>query len=48
MKMEQSVLDEKSPFKILGLTFSCKLDGGFKLGLTLPILLKLPPRKFEP
>ena len=43
MKMGQSVLEEKSSFKMLGLTFSSKLDWG----LTLSLLLKLPPRKLE-
>ena len=28
MKMEKSVLEEKSSFKILGLTFSSKLEWG--------------------
>ena len=28
MKMDGSVLEEKSSFKMLGLTFSSKLDGG--------------------
>ena len=28
MKMDGSVLEEKSSFKMLGLTFSCKLDWG--------------------
>ena len=28
MKMNRSVLEEKSSFKMLGLTFSCKLDWG--------------------
>ena len=28
VKMDESVLDEKSSFKILGLTFSSKLDWG--------------------
>ena len=28
MKMDGSFLEEKSSFKILGLTFSCKLDRG--------------------
>ena len=40
VKMDGSVLEEKSYFKMLGLTFSSKLDWG----LTLSLLLKLPPR----
>ena len=36
-----SVLEEKSSFKMLGLTFSSKLDWG-------SLLLKLPPKKLEP
>ena len=44
VKMDGSVLDEKSSFKMLGLTFSSKLEWG----LTLSLLLKLPPRKLEP
>ena len=43
VKMDGSVLEEKSSFKMLGLTFSSKLDWG----LTLSLLLKLPPRKLE-
>ena len=43
VKMDGSVLEEKSYFKMLGLTFSSKLDWG----LTLSLLLKLPPRKLE-
>ena len=43
VKMDESVLEEKSFFKMLGLTFSSKLDWG----LTLSLLLKLPPRKLE-
>ena len=42
VKMDESVLKEKSYFKMLGLTFSSTLDWF----LTLPLLLKLPPRKF--
>ena len=45
MKMDESVLNEKSSFKILGLTFCCKLDWGV---LILSLLLKLHPRKLEP
>ena len=40
VKMDGSVLEEKSSFKMLELTFSSKLDWGS--------LLKLPPRKLEP
>ena len=43
VKMDASVLEEKSSFKMLGLTFSSKLDWGSYI-----ILLKLPPRKLEP
>ena len=43
VKMDGSVLEEKSSFKMLGLTFSSKLDGA----LTLSLLLKLHPRKLE-
>ena len=43
-KMDVSVLEEESSFKMLGLTFSSKLDWGF----TLSLLLKLPPKKLEP
>ena len=43
VKMDGSILEEKSSFKMLGLTFSCKLDWGF----TLSLLLKLHPRKLE-
>ena len=41
VKMDGSVLEDKSSFKMLGLTFSSKLEWG----LTLSLLLKLPPRK---
>ena len=44
VKMDGSIPEEKSFFKMLGLTFSYKLDWGF----TLSLLLKLPPRKLEP
>ena len=43
VKMDGSVLEEKSLFKMLGLTFSSKWIGV----LTLSLLLKLPPRKLE-
>ena len=43
VKMDGSVLEEKSTFKMLGLTFSSKLDWGSLLSL----LLKLPPKKLE-
>ena len=43
VKMGGSILEEKSSFKMLGLTFSSKLDWG----LTLSLLLKLHPRKLE-
>ena len=44
VKMDGSVLEEKTSFKMLGLIFSSKLDWG----LFLSLLLKLPPRKLEP
>ena len=44
VKMDGSVLEEKSSFKILGLTFSSKLD----LDSNISLLLKLLPRKLEP
>ena len=44
VKMDGSVLEERSSFKMLGLTFYSKLDWGFLLSL----LLKLPPTKLEP
>ena len=44
VKMDGSVLEEKASFKMLGLTFSSKLDWA----LTLSLLLKLSPRKLEP
>ena len=43
VKMDVSVLEEKSFFSMLRLTFSFKLD----CTLTLSLLLKLPPRKLE-
>ena len=39
--MDRSVLEGKASFKMLGLTFSSKLDWA----LTLSLLLKLPPKK---
>ena len=42
VKIDGSVLEEKSSFKIMGLTFSSKLD------LILSILVKLPSRELEP
>ena len=45
VKMDGSVLEAKSSFKMLGLTFSSKLDWG--IHIILP-LLNLPPRKLEP
>ena len=44
VKMDGSVLEEKLSFKMLGLTFSFKLDWA----LTLSLLLKVPPRELEP
>ena len=43
VKMDGSVIEEKSSFKMLWLTFFSKLDWV----LTLSLLLKLPPRKLE-
>ena len=43
VKMNGSVLEEKSSLKMLGLTFSSKLDWGSYI----ISLLKLPPRKLE-
>ena len=43
VKMNGSVLEEKSSFRMLGLTFSSKLDWGSYISL----LPKLPPRKLE-
>ena len=50
VKMDGSVLEEKSSFKMLGLTFSSKLDWGRggRGALTLSLLLKLPTKKLEP
>ena len=44
VKMDMSLLKEKSCFKMLGLTFSCELDQV----LTLFLLLNLSSRKLEP
>ena len=41
VKMNGFFLEEKSSFKMLGLTFSSKLDWA----VTLSLLLKLPARK---
>ena len=43
VKMDGSVLEEKSSFKMLGLTFFSKLDWGSYIIL----FLKLPPRILE-
>ena len=43
VKMDGSDLEEILSFKMLGLTFSSKWIGA----LTLSLLLKMPPRKFE-
>ena len=43
VKMDGSILEEKSSFKMLGLTFSSKLDWGSYI---VPIA-KLLPRKLE-
>ena len=44
VKMDGSVFEEKSSFKMLGLTFSSKLDWNSYIFS----LLKVPPRKLEP
>ena len=44
VKMDGSVLAEKSSFKMLGLTFFSKLD----LRSYISLLPKLPPRNLEP
>ena len=44
--MHWSVLEEKSSFKTLGLTFSSKLDCWIE-AVTFSLLLKLPPRKWS-
>ena len=44
MKMDGSVPEEKSFFKMLGLTFLSILI----VALTLSLLLKVPPRKLKP
>ena len=44
VKMDGSVLVEKSPFKVLRWTSLLNWVGA----LTLSLLLKLPPRKLEP
>ena len=45
VKMDGSVLEEKSFFKMLGLTFYSKFYWG---SYTLSLLLKLPPTKLKP
>ena len=44
VKMDGSVLEEKSSFKMLELTFSSKLDWGSYI----IYIDKVPPRKLEP
>ena len=44
VKMDGSILEEKSSFKMLGLTSLLN----WIWALTLSLLLKLPPRKLEP
>ena len=44
VKMDGSVVEEKTSFKMLGLTFSSKLDWGSYI----VSIAKLPPRKLEP
>ena len=46
VKMNGSVLKEKSSFKMLELTFASKLDWGWKIKYSL--LLKVCPRKLKP
>ena len=43
MKMDGSIFEEKSSFKMLGLTFS----SNWIMALTLSLLINLPPRKLE-
>ena len=43
VKMDESVLKEKLSFKMLGLTFSSKLDWGSYI----VSLAEMPPRKLE-
>ena len=43
-KMDRPVLEEKSSFKMVGLTFSSKLDWGSYI---MSISIKLPQRKVE-
>ena len=40
VKIDESVLEKKSSFKMMGLTFSSKLDWA----ITLSLLLKVPQR----
>ena len=47
LTMDGSVLDEKSSFKMLGLTFCSKLDWGSYI-ISIAVLLKQSPRKLEP
>ena len=44
-KMDRSVLEEKSCFKILGLIFSSQLDWALTLS---QLVVKLFPKKLEP
>ena len=49
VKMDGSVLEEKSSIKMLGLPLSLFLSLlNWIRALTLSLLLKLPPRKLEP
>ena len=45
LKMEGSIIEEKSCFKMLGLTFSSKLDWSSYI---ISIAIKSPPTKLEP
>ena len=47
VKMDGSVLEEKSSFKMLGLTFSSKLDWGSYIISIAKTASKKPPRKLE-
>ena len=44
VKMDEFVLEEKPPFKMLG----CLSLLNYIQALTLSLLLKLPPRKLDP
>ena len=48
VKIDGSVLEEKSYFKKLGFTFSSKLDWGSYVISIAKSALKVPPRYLEP